>query len=157
MPVSPVLCDFGKVSHQTLVNSYPANTDLNGPTLDDICLPLDACGTYDTDTDNSNSDATSSMDARDACQITADTPPDVLEGSGEGSIEFNSQFSSTSSVIVECFPFGNPGAPISGMPQGPSYGQFQATPYAPFWSQRDWDIARIKPAAGLNVKCGRGY
>ena len=140
--VSPVLCDFGKVFHQTLVNSYPANTDLNGPALDDICFPPDACGTYDTDTDNSDSDATSSTDARDTCQIAADTPPDVLEGSGEGSIEFDSRFSSTSSVIVERFPFGNPGAPISGMPQGPSYGQFQATPYAPFRSQRDWDIAR---------------
>ena len=142
MPVSPVLCNFRKVFHQTLVNSYPANTDLNSPTLDDICLPPDTCGTYDTDTDNSDSDATSSTDARDACQIAADTPPDVLEGSGKGSIEFDSRFSSTSSVIVEHFSFSNPGAPISGMPQGFSYGQFQAMPYAPFRSQWDWDIAR---------------
>ena len=43
---------------------------------------------------------------------------------------------------MESFPFGNPGAPIPGMPEEPSYEQSHATPWAPFWSQCDWDIAR---------------
>ena len=75
-------------------------------------------------------------------EIAVDRRPDVPECPGEESIEFNSRFSFTSSVVVEGFPFGNPGAPIPGMPQGPSYEQFRATPWAPFQSQRDWDIAR---------------
>jgi hypothetical protein len=53
----------------------------------------------------------------------------------------------TSSVVVDIFPFGNPGAPIPGVPQGrSSYAHFRATQgdtvWAPFRSQRDWDIAR---------------
>jgi len=80
-----------------------------------------------------------------ASEIAVDRPPDILEGHPEQSIEFDSHFSDTSSVVVDRFPFGNPGAPIPGIPQGPSsYEQFQAThgeTWAPFRSQRDWDIA----------------
>ena len=81
-----------------------------------------------------------------ACEIAVNRPPDVPpEGPAEQSIEFDSHFSDTSSVVVDIFPFGNPGAPIPDMPQGPSsYEQFQAThgeTWAPFRSQRDWDIA----------------
>ena len=81
-----------------------------------------------------------------ACEIAVDRPSDLPEGSAEQSIEFDSHFSDTSSVVVDTFPFGNPGAPIPGMPQGPSsYEEFQAThgeTWAPFQSQRDWDVAR---------------
>ena len=118
---------------------------MNSPTLhviDDIPNAYDA---YNTD--DANSDATSNIDTRDArdihtfqlesqgemattdtCEITVDGRPGVLEGPGDKSIEFNSQFSLTSSVVIEGFPFGNLGAPIPGMPQGPSYEQFRATP-----------------------------
>ena len=80
------------------------------------------------------------------CEIAVDRPSDVPEGPAEQSIEFDSHFSDTSSVVVVGFPFGNPGAPIPGVPQGPSsYEQLRATQgeiWAPFRSQRDWDIAR---------------
>ena len=131
---------------------------MNSPTLhviDDIPNAYDAYNTNDA-----NSDATNNMDTRDTrdihafqlesqgkmattdtCKIAMDGWPDVLEGPGDESIEFDSQFLSTSSVVIEGFPFGNPGAPIPEMPQGPSYEQFCATPWAPFQSQRDWDIA----------------
>ncbi|KAN0103997.1 hypothetical protein V8E52_011427 [Russula decolorans] len=79
-------------------------------------------------------------------EIAVDRPPDVLEVPAEQSIEFESHFSDTSSVVVDTFPFGNPGAPIPGVPQGrSSYELFQVTQegiWAPFRSQRDWDIAR---------------
>ena len=163
-----VLCNPVKVFRTTLLDaitrftivSYPANTYSNSPALHIYNLP----DTYnDYDTNDADSDATSSMDARDArdvhafqplsqgdahltttnaCEIAVDRPPDVLEAPGEDSIEFDSRFSSTSSVLVESFPFGNPGAPIPGMPEEPSYKQSHATPWAPFRSQRDWDIAR---------------
>jgi hypothetical protein len=61
----------------------------------------------------------------------------------ELSIEYEAQFSDTSSVVVDCFPFGNPGAPV----QGPTANtEIQARPedpnWAPFHSQLDWDVAR---------------
>jgi hypothetical protein len=76
------------------------------------------------------------------CEIAADRPPDAREGA---SIEFESTFTDTLSVVVENFPFGNPGAPIPGLPHGPSpYNDFGEDwgPWGPFRSQRDWDIAR---------------
>lgn len=79
-----------------------------------------------------------------ACEIAVDGPPDVLEDPAEHSIEFDSHFSDASSVVVNPFPFGNPGAPIPGVPEGTSE-QVRATPdeiWAPFRSERDWVIAR---------------
>jgi hypothetical protein len=73
---------------------------------------------------------------------------DAPEGLAEQSIEFESLFSDISTVFVDHFPFGKPGAPISrsGAPQGlSSYAQFRATQgdsiWAPFQSQLDWDVA----------------
>ena len=81
-----------------------------------------------------------------ATEIAVDRPSDVLEVPAEQSIEFNSHFSDTSLVVVDVFPFGKPGAPIPGVPQGrSSYDVYQATQggnWAPFQSQRDWDVAR---------------
>jgi len=80
-------------------------------------------------------------------EIAADNPSNVPDGLGERSVEFESRFSDTSTVVVDRFPFGNPGAPIPGAAQGQSsYTQFRATQgdstWAPFQSQRDWDVAR---------------
>ena len=149
----------------TVTDSYPANTISNNPALHEIYDPPDAPNA-------DNADVTDSMDTSDACpanavdvdaadatdadvfqllsqghasKIAVDRPPDVLEGPAEQSMDF-SHFSDTSSVIVDRFPFGNPGAPIPGVPQGrSSYEQFQATQseiWSPFQSQRDWDVAR---------------
>ena len=83
----------------------------------------------------------------DTCEIAVDSAPDILENDGEQSIEFESNFSRTSSVVVEVFPFGSPGAPIPGMPPGrSSHVWFQDTQedstWAPFKSERDWVMAR---------------
>lgn len=54
---------------------------------------------------------------------------------------------SESMVVIDQFPFGSPGAPIPGVPQGSSaYQSHLATVpdsiWAPFRSQRDWEVAR---------------
>lgn len=107
-------------------------------------------GTDEDDADAVDADAFQQLSQGDvlstnATEIAVDRPHDVLEGP-EQSIEFDSQFTDTSSVVVDTFPYGNPGAPIPHMPEGPSpCEQFQATEgerWAPFWSQRDWDVAR---------------
>ena len=128
------------------------NADANNPTI-----------TYDTHSpDGDNLDTADITDANafqvlaqgnghlmltNSCEIAADSAPDTLEDNGEQSIEFESNFSRASSVIVEVFPFGNPGAPIPGMPpERPSYAPFQHTQedskWAPFQSEHDWDVAR---------------
>ena len=77
--------------------------------------------------------------------IADDSDPSDL---AEESIEFESHFSDGSIVVVDHFPFGNPGAPIPGMAQGmSSHAQFRATHWqgdsiwAPFQSKGDWEIA----------------
>ena len=73
---------------------------------------------------------------------------DVPEELAQPSIEFGSRFMDTSTVIIDQFPFGNPGAPIPGATQGPPslYDRFRASEgasiWAPFQSRRDWRIAR---------------
>jgi hypothetical protein len=116
----------------------------------DPAMDIDAADGTDADASQILSQDDGDIATTDPCKIADDRPPDVLEGSGvEGSgdhsIEFYSNFSDTSSVVIDAFPFGNPGAPIPGLPQDPTaYEQFQATrgeTWAPFKSQRDWDIA----------------
>ncbi|KAN0111330.1 hypothetical protein V8E52_008605 [Russula decolorans] len=162
----PVLCNPVTVcrrdtfSSTGVAYSYPANTDSNNPAFHDIYDPQSASDTSDV----SDADVTNTMDTSDAhrasgvdvgdvdlistypSEIAVDRPPDVLEVPAKQLIEFESHFSDTSSVVVDAFPFGNPGAPIPGVPQGrSSYELFQVTQegiWAPFRSQRDWDIAR---------------
>jgi hypothetical protein len=84
------------------------------------------------------------LQTNNPCEIAVDRPPDVLEGHPEHLIEFHSIFSETSLVVVDTFPFGNPGAPIPGLPHdSTAYEQFQAThgeTWAPFKSQHDWEF-----------------
>jgi hypothetical protein len=52
-----------------------------------------------------------------------------------------------SAIVIERFPFGMPGAPIPGRAKEPPAYDSQATltadsPWAPFQSQLDWDVAR---------------
>jgi hypothetical protein len=159
-----------------VADSYPANpanTDLNGPAFPnadnpDLTNSMDTSDAHPANGVDMAADATDAeaflllsqgdgdLMSTDACEIPVmvdslpdvDSPPDDLdaEGPAEQSIEFDSNFSDASSVAVDSFPFGNPGAPIPGVPQEPSsYEQFRATQgniWAPFRSQRDWDIAR---------------
>lgn len=79
-------------------------------------------------------------------EIAVDGPPDDLEGPAEQTIEFDSHFSDTLSVVVDVFPFGNAGAPMPGVPPGLSaYELLRLTRrgiWAPFQSKRDWNLAR---------------
>jgi len=48
-------------------------------------------------------------------KIAMDEPSNMPEARTEHLIESESHFSDTSTVIIDYFPFGNPGAPISGI------------------------------------------
>jgi hypothetical protein len=82
-----------------------------------------------------------------AGEIAADDPSDPPEDHADQTFEFESHFLDTSTVVVDGFPFGNPGAPIPGTTRSQtSYDVFRArvgdSIWAPFKSQRDWDVAR---------------
>jgi hypothetical protein len=81
-------------------------------------------------------------------EVTDDeTPEDLLP---QSQVEYEADTSdseSASDVVVEHFPFGSPGAPVPGRAQGPSafdsqQARFTDSPWAPFRSQLDWDVAR---------------
>jgi hypothetical protein len=70
-------------------------------------------------------------------------PSAILDHAGQPPIRSEADKSGVT-VIIERFPFGLPGAPIVGLPEsatlnGPSHGD---SIWAPFRSQRDWEIAR---------------
>jgi hypothetical protein len=76
-----------------------------------------------------------------------ETPEELLPQTEVGDQADASDSESASAVIVEHFPFGEPGAPVPGRAQGPTafdsqQARFTDSPWAPFRSQLDWDIAR---------------
>lgn len=79
---------------------------------------------------------------------------DIREGPEPPSVSIDvGNFEAASTVVVEHFPSGSPGAPIPGAPQGQSlYEAHQSAPgdsvWAPFLSQRDWDIAHWAKTRG---------
>jgi hypothetical protein len=75
-----------------------------------------------------------------------ETPVERLPQTEVGDQADASDSESASTVIVEHFPFGEPGAPVPGRAQGPSAfdsqeAGFTDSPWAPFRSQLDWDVA----------------
>ena len=150
------------------VDAYLVNTDLTAPALhEDEIPPNTPSGSNNADANDSasiydnpavNLDGADVTDAdtfeeltrgdgqTDPCEIAVDRPSDIPEEGGEETIEIESNSTKSSSVVVDIFPFGDPGAPIPGVPQGhTSYERFRATQgdtvWAPFRSQRDWEIA----------------
>jgi hypothetical protein len=110
--------------------AHPANGD-----------DLDAADVADVIAFQELSQGDGHLPTTNASEIAVDTPSDILENVAQ------SNFSDPSSVVVDAFPYGNPGAPIPGVPQGrSSYEQLRAalgdSNWAPFRSQREWDIAR---------------
>lgn len=81
----------------------------------------------------------------DTGEIAVNEPFEILDNQGEQSFEFQSHFSDTSTVVMERFPFGDPGAPIPGAQGRSSDNPFQAGQgdliWAPFQSRRDWVVA----------------
>jgi hypothetical protein len=143
----PVLCDPKMVCCRDTLNSpglaiesYRTTTDLVGPTFH---AAHDTPNTSDvSDADVSDARPADTMDAdvfevpsSGAGEIAVDEPSDIPEGLAEQSIEFESRFSDTSTVVVDYFPFGNPGAPIPGVAQGhSSYAQYRATQGDSIWA-----------------------
>ena len=66
-------------------------------------------------------------------EIAMDEPSDMPEAHAEHSIESKLRFSDTSTVVIDYFPFGNPGAPIPGIAQRRSSTQ-QDSEWSPFHS-----------------------
>lgn len=87
-------------------------------------------------------------------QVTLDdtqgTPEDATQQTGPTDLEDQTDTADpemASGVVIDKFPFGSPGAPIPGMLRGSSaYEMLQETradtPWAPFSSQLDWEVAR---------------
>ena len=78
-------------------------------------------------------------------------PMPQVEASAQPSIQLEADDSASTTeslVVIDQFPFGNPGAPISGTPQGSSVDDTgllghdvpEDSIWAPFLSKRDWDI-----------------
>jgi hypothetical protein len=129
-----------------------ANISTDGSVSNDA---YHAPGTFDIPEPAANVDANAPQDlsqgpTANALEVATESmpldDPEAAFETAQPSIEFDSRFSDASSVVVELFPFGNPGAPISDGVQGPSsYGRDQAAQgdsiWAPFQSKRDWEIA----------------
>ena len=87
-------------------------------------------------------------------QPTVDDALEVPDDSIEEIPQVEVQNSETAlAVMIDHFPTGNLGAPILGLPQGPSaYESYQATAsgsvWAPFHSQCDWKFAHWAKMCG---------
>ena len=86
---------------------------------------------------------------------TQRTNPTELEDHTEPDDYTETADPETVTVVIDQFPFGSPGAPISGAPQSSSvYETLQNAhmdaPWAPFSSQLDWEIARWAKMHGLS-------
>jgi hypothetical protein len=83
------------------------------------------------------------------------TPPVELSALPTIQLEAgNSEPTSESSVVIDTFPFGNPGAQISGAHQGSpiddhSRDALGDSIWAPFLSKEDWDVARWAKRHGI--------
>jgi hypothetical protein len=93
---------------------------------------------------------TAGIASRPVLGATPEEPADPVnqdnEGEGVLGMSGTSEMSDTIPTVVDAFPFGSAGAPVSNMPQGPSgYGSSQLTLeetiWAPFQSQSDWEVA----------------
>ena len=89
--------------------------------------PVDAMDANTSDADTSEIDTFQVLSGCDALlmmtnsgEIAVGGLSDIPEDLAEQSIEFESHFSDTSTVVVDHFPFGNPGASIPGATQGQS-------------------------------------
>jgi hypothetical protein len=84
-------------------------------------------------------------DALEYASSGASTPDQLTDDETDDEISGQSDVGDSASapaVVVEHFPFGRPGAPISERPQGDSQATSVGSQWAPFRSQLDWDVAR---------------
>ncbi len=129
--------------------SNAAITDLKLPTA-----PLDSTDVTDADMfeelSRGNGPSITTILNQPPIDDTLEVPEDPIEEIPQIEMQ-NSEMALT--VVVDRFPSGNPGAPIPGLPQGPSaYESYQATAsdsvWAPFHSQCDWKFAHWAKTCG---------
>jgi hypothetical protein len=107
--------------------------------------PVDAADVADANAlEDIQRDTSSAVPPLD--QLNNGTPPEADE-TNSGNQRDAPDSSSAPAVVIEEFLFGSPGAPIPGRGQGASafasqQTTFTGSPWAPFQSQLDWDIAR---------------
>ena len=80
-------------------------------------------------------------------EAPADLTPQTEGGEGDQTDMLDSE--AASAVVVERFSFGTPGAPIPDRHQEPSARSPEDSPWAPFRSQLDWEVARWAKLRGL--------
>jgi len=129
--------------------SNAAVTDLELPTA-----PLDSTDVADADMfeelSRGNGPSIATILNQPAVNDTLEVPEDPIEEIPQIEVQ-NSETALT--VVIDCFPSGNPGTPIPGLPQGPSaYESYQATAsdsiWAPFRSQCDWKFVHWAKTCG---------
>ena len=80
--------------------------------------------------------------------LTVDDPEGDIDLTHQPDLADAADAGSASAVVIDQFPFGRPGAPAHGSGQAPSAYDSQGSPWAPFQSQLDWDIARWAKRSG---------
>jgi hypothetical protein len=102
-----------------------------------------------------------SNDTRDPTDNALDDPTDITLDPTDNTLDPTDvldaeRLDTPSTVVIEEFPFGSPGAPIPDKPQGtPAYASAAShqdvladSIWAPFRSQHDWAIARWAKMCG---------
>ena len=115
--------------------------------FDDISIELDPADLADADALEDLIYGSSNTSAHDQLAVD-ETPVDLMVQPDETEVGDQGDMAdlvSASAVVIESFPFGMPGAPIPGRAQGPSvydsHAALMGSPWAPFRSQLDWDVA----------------
>jgi hypothetical protein len=123
--------------------------------LELLTAPLDSINITDVDLfeelSRGNGPSTTTTLNQPALDDTSEVPEDLIEGISQIEGQ-NSEMALM--VMIDHFPSGNLGAPIPGLPQGPSaYESYQAAAsdsvWAPFQSEIDWKFAHWAKMCGL--------
>jgi len=117
--------------------------------LADVTDPLDSADVVDADAFEDLTQglvySTAGLASPPVVSATPEEPIDPDDGDIMAMLG-TSEMSDTMPTLIDTFPFGSTGAPVSNMPRGASgYGSSQLTSeetiWTPFWSQCDWEVA----------------
>lgn len=110
--------------------------------LELLAAPLDSTDTTDADLfeelSGGNGPSTTTILNQPALGDALEVLEDVIDEIRQVEVQ-NSEPALT--VTIDRFPSGNPGAPIPGLPRGPSAYKSYQTVWAPFRSEVDWKFA----------------
>ena len=143
----PVSAPLDSIIHMPCVSGADARCDnpdeSSSFTADGALNPIDPADVMDADAFEALSRGETSPMATDPDQQAS------LEDPDQQRLRINPDnldAPTASTITIDQFSFGSPGAPIPGMPPGPSTYESQVTlaasVWAPFRSQCDWDLAR---------------